>query len=430
METMRTTNDLSKHPCFNPAVAGQLGRIHLPVAPKCNVQCNFCHRKYDCSNESRPGVTSKILTPEQAAEYVLAALKIEPRLSVAGIAGPGDPMANPETFETLRLVRDVAPEMLLCVSTNGLGLSDENVRQLVDLKVSHVTVTVNSVDPELTGKIYAWVRYGKKSYRGTEAGRVLLERQEAGIRALVASGMTVKVNTVTMPGINDDHVVEVAKWVAALGANVHNCIPMTPAPGSAFEHTVPEPTPERMMELRALAGHHIKQMTHCSRCRADAVGLLGDSNSHEMASCLSDCATQPPKAVREKSRIAVASQEGVLVNQHMGVADRFLVYEHGADGFAFVEERQAPPSGLGDLRWQQLAETLSDCRSVLVAAAGNAPRQALSDRNCEVFEMEGMIDDCLEAAWKGDWASLKARRNGMGSECGCGKIREPGTGCG
>jgi nitrogen fixation protein NifB len=422
MEATRTVPDISKHPCFSPSAKGSHGRIHLPVAPKCNVQCNFCHRKYDCSNESRPGVTSRILTPEQAAEYVLEALRIEPRLSVAGIAGPGDPMANPETFETMRLIRDVAPEMLLCVSTNGLGLTYEKATMLSDIGASHVTVTVNSVDPELSGRIYAWVRDGKRTYRGAEGGRVLLERQEEGIRMLAALGMTVKVNTVTMPGINDHHVVEVAKWVAALGANVHNCIPLTPAPGSAFEH-LEEPSAVRMMELRALAGRHIKQMSHCSRCRADAVGLLGEANSPEIASCLDACATRAPRKVRSRERF-------VLVNQHLGVADRFLVYQHTQEGFELVEERPAPEFGTGDRRWKDLGELLSDCRAVLTAAAGNAPRQALSAVGVEVFEMEGMIDDCLEGAWNGEWAVLKARRNGMGGECGCGKVREPGSGCG
>ena len=43
------------HPCFNAKVKGQFGRVHLPVAPKCNILCNYCNRKFDCVNESRPG---------------------------------------------------------------------------------------------------------------------------------------------------------------------------------------------------------------------------------------------------------------------------------------------------------------------------------------------------------------------------------------
>ena len=82
--------DFEKHPCFNPDAKGKYGRVHLPVAPKCNIKCNFCDRKYDCVNESRPGVTSNILTPVQAGIYMEKVLEKEPRITVAGIAGiPG-----------------------------------------------------------------------------------------------------------------------------------------------------------------------------------------------------------------------------------------------------------------------------------------------------------------------------------------------------
>ena len=53
----------SAHPCFDKEARHKNARVHLPVAPKCNIQCNYCNRKFDCVNESRPGVTSSVLTP-------------------------------------------------------------------------------------------------------------------------------------------------------------------------------------------------------------------------------------------------------------------------------------------------------------------------------------------------------------------------------
>ena len=55
------------HPCYTCS-GKQYARIHLPIAPKCNIQCNYCVRKYDCPNESRPGVTTEILSPQEAFE--------------------------------------------------------------------------------------------------------------------------------------------------------------------------------------------------------------------------------------------------------------------------------------------------------------------------------------------------------------------------
>ncbi|HEX8994266.1 MAG TPA: radical SAM protein, partial [Candidatus Paceibacterota bacterium] len=111
------------HPCFSKEARHKVARIHLPVAPRCNVMCNFCNRDFDCVNESRPGVTSTLLSPKQAIEYLCKVVEKVPAIEVVGIAGPGDPFANSaETLETLRLVREKFPSMNLCVATNGLNL--------------------------------------------------------------------------------------------------------------------------------------------------------------------------------------------------------------------------------------------------------------------------------------------------------------------
>ena len=99
----RAGEGLLHHPCFNEEAKGKYGRVHLPVAPHCNVQCNYCNRKFDCVNESRPGVSSAILAPSQANEYMKMITTRGTEIAVVGIAGPGDPFANAnETFETVK----------------------------------------------------------------------------------------------------------------------------------------------------------------------------------------------------------------------------------------------------------------------------------------------------------------------------------------
>ena len=226
--------DLTQHPCFNADVRHTTGRIHLPVAAKCNIQCNYCDRKFDCMNESRPGVTSAVLEPKQALAYLDKVLERVPQLKVVGIAGPGDPFANAdETMETLRLVREKYPEMLLCVASNGLNV-EPYAEELAKLQVSHVTITVNAVDPEIGEKIYSWVRDHKTIYRGPAAARLLLERQLSAIKTLKAAGVTIKINTILVPGINEDHVEAVAIKMRELGADIMNCIPLLPVADTPF----------------------------------------------------------------------------------------------------------------------------------------------------------------------------------------------------
>ena len=210
--------DINNHPCFNVHAKGTCGRVHLPVAPDCNIKCNYCNRKYDCVNESRPGVTSSVLTPDQAVLYLERVLEKAPNITVAGIAGPGDAFAKPKgTMETLRLIRNRFPEMLLCLATNGLNVAPY-IAELAELQVSHVTMTVNAVDPEIGARIYSWVRDGKVIYRGIDAAKLLLARQLEAIAALKAHGIVVKVNTIVIPGINDDE-----KNISATAVLLNEC---------------------------------------------------------------------------------------------------------------------------------------------------------------------------------------------------------------
>ena len=155
------------HPCFNHAAKGSHGRVHLPVAPACNIKCNYCNRKYDCVNESRPGVTSAVLAPHQAEEYMARVLEAEPRISVAGIAGPGDPMANAEkTLETVRRVKERFPGTLLCLSSNGLAVPAHLGELAACWRDPHDHHHKHGGPGYRRGKIYSWVKEGKVAYRG------------------------------------------------------------------------------------------------------------------------------------------------------------------------------------------------------------------------------------------------------------------------
>ncbi len=137
----------SVHPCYNEKAHFTTARIHLPVAPRCNIQCNYCIRKLD-KCEHRPGVAGVILNPQEALVRVDKYIKDMPNLRVVGIAGPGESLANEDTFETLRLVHEKYPDLIKCVASNGLLLA-ENVDRLVEVGVTSVTVTINAVDPKL-----------------------------------------------------------------------------------------------------------------------------------------------------------------------------------------------------------------------------------------------------------------------------------------
>ena len=269
------TRKIAEHPCYDKNAQHKYGRIHLPVAPACNVQCNFCVRDFDCVNESRPGVTSKVLTPQEALEKVRDVVEKHPFIKVVGIAGPGDPLANDETFETFELIGKEFPELTLCMSTNGLYLP-EKLPELVRLGVSTLTVTVNAIDLEIIEKIYSHVIYDGKVLKGIEAAKVMHKQQMDGIKAAVEAGLVVKINTVLIPTINDDHIIDIAKKIKELGVYIMNVMPLINQ--GAFAHLTPPTTQERAA-VQKECEPYVTQMKHCRQCRADAYGLIGEDLS-------------------------------------------------------------------------------------------------------------------------------------------------------
>ena len=262
---------IQEHPCFSENACHLFGRMHLAVAPKCNIQCNYCVRKFDCVNESRPGVTSKVLTPQEALERVREVLEKVHYIKVVAVAGPGEPLYNEETFETFRLVKDEFPHLMRCLSTNGL-LLPERIDDIEELGIGTVTVTLNAVDPEIGKEIYSFVNYHDKKYTGREAAEVLLENQLEGIREAVKRKILIKVNTVLIPTVNDTHIVEIAKTVGKMGVYLQNVIPLIPQ--FKFADITP-PTPKEKREIQDACSEYTRQMRHCRHCRADAIGRLG-----------------------------------------------------------------------------------------------------------------------------------------------------------
>jgi len=422
--------ELTQHPCFNSDVRHRTGRIHLPVAPRCNIQCNYCDRKFDCVNESRPGVTSSVLSPKQAMAYLDRAVETAPYLKVVGIAGPGDPFANPEeTMETLRLVREKYPEVLLCVATNGLN-AEPYIAELAELQVSHVTFTVNAIDPAVGAQIYAWVRDGRAIYRKEAAAGLLWERQRRAIALLKDKGVIVKINTIVMPGLNETHVEDVAAEMRVLGADIMNCVPLYPVKGTAFaDREQLEVAP--MRQLRKKVQIYLPQMEHCTRCRADAAGLLGEPQREELIALMRACADgsiDDEIAGPDRPYVAVASMEGFLVNQHLGEATRLWVFGPGGSGPRLIETRATPEPGDGMGRWRELAQTIQDCRAVIVGGIGRKPRWALEQAGLKVIEASGLISQAISTLYESGDVPPSMRKPfracGSGTEC-----RGSGVGC-
>ncbi|MBM4311028.1 MAG: radical SAM protein [Deltaproteobacteria bacterium] len=268
---MKTTAPF--HPCMNHDAHSRVARLHLPVAPRCNIQCRFCSRKvtpHDTSTHC-PGRAERILTPGQALEKARNFMEQWGRDAIIGIAGPGDPLANAETFETLALIHGAFPGANICLCTNGLLLPD-TLGQLRALELRHLSLTVNGVSPDIVQHITPWIEYNGRRIRGADGAAILIDHQMNGIRAASGAGMFVKVNTVVVPRVNDHHVPAVAAAVQAAGAHLFNPVPLIPG-GSLSSHS--RPGCEDMNRIREECRGSLPVFELCKQCRADAEGIPG-----------------------------------------------------------------------------------------------------------------------------------------------------------
>jgi nitrogen fixation protein NifB len=272
-------NVLERHPCFSGEAHLKYGRIHLPVSPECNIGCRFCARGIRPEGEGKdelPGVASRVLTPAGAIAILEKALDICPEISVVGIAGPGDSLETDYALETLELAKARYPRLLACLSTNGLRLR-ERIERIAAVPVDSITVTVNSLRPEVLEGINGYAIVEGRVLHGRDAAEALIEAQILGIAAAAAQTKAViKINTVLIPGLNDDEIGEIARRTAELGASMMNILPLIPQAGMADRRA---PGCVELEAARAAAGAYLEVFRHCRHCRADAVGLLGGKNS-------------------------------------------------------------------------------------------------------------------------------------------------------
>lgn len=253
------------HPCFQNETA-KVARMHLPVAPYCNIKCSFCNPANgdSCVHGCVPGLTKEVLSPDEALEKLRRVIEEQGiRIQIVGIAGPGEPLFNESTFQTLEKIRKEYPEIHLCLSTNGL-LLPEKVDRIIDSDVETLTVTVNSLTVPVARRVYEHIA-GKRDDASFE---LLMANQRKGIETAASKGLCIKVNSVLIPGENEDELPEIARRAKTWGAYIHNVLPLIPR-ADAMERKAPDGA--TVQRVRLACGEHLCQFERCRHCRADAI---------------------------------------------------------------------------------------------------------------------------------------------------------------
>ena len=264
---------LTHHPCFSSQRQDLWARIHLPVAKRCNVKCIFCdHQKGASCHTSRPGYSAGLMSPSEAIDRTREELHKNSNLKIVAISGPGEPLYNEETFEVLERIQDLDINCKLCLSTNGVLLS-EKADVLVNLGVESVSVSMSGINSEVVARIYEWAIVDGTILRDLRMAKQIYSRQLKGIQHAFQKGLIVKVNTILIPGLNTVDIQPLAEQISSAGAVLQNIVPLVPY---CTSEELRSPTPEELETARIIGSEFIPQFYHCRQCRSDVVGIPGN----------------------------------------------------------------------------------------------------------------------------------------------------------
>lgn len=366
--------DISGHPC-TPNGTGM--GLTLPLGGKSVL-------RQQATFQAPPPGEVLTLSPDACVAYADELVKNGNTLGMVCIGGPGEPMAQPQAvLSVISRIHAGHPEADMCLVTCGFNLPD-SAQALAEAGLSRVAVNVNAVSAKAADLLYLWFRPGTRTLPKADGLAALLSDQDAGLRAAVAAGMEVTVETLVWPELGPDHGVanaaEVAKWAAERGAAAMRLLPARfdgdGQPLEANSAAMAE------AEKACAAFLPVKPADCC--CDETGAGELTAASGLEAGPS------------EERPYVAVATDNGADVNVHLGQAHKLLVYGGSGGHGRMVEVREAPPKGGGGGRWEKLADLLPDCFALLVADAGENPRQILAGRGITVRAVpDAAIEDAV-----------------------------------
>ncbi len=186
--------------------------LRVSVTDRCNERCLYCMPKgYKGWAERADHLTADEIVRVVEQSTTLGFRKFR-------ITG-GEPLVRKDIIEITRRVWDLPGVQTLGLSTNGVLLKNLAV-PLKQAGVRSVNISLDSLDPTI--------------YQKLTGGR--LEAALDGIGAAATAGFeVVKLNCVLLRGINDDQIVPLAKFGAALGMPVRFIELMPLAPGGPID---------------------------------------------------------------------------------------------------------------------------------------------------------------------------------------------------
>lgn len=386
---------ISRNPCFNN-YDFHSSVLHLPVVSSNNVIYN----EQFSTAEGRSGTGLRCLTPEEAFMQFKKIRGVSPGLTVAAIAGPGEPLTDFDAVrETFRLIKSSFPETILCISTNGL-LLPIYASHLISIGLDCVCIHMDSMNPVIGDKLYHNIQYLGRQYTGVEAANILLQNQMAGVSYLRSFHIPVRMNIHTFGEVNTPDMEELLLFAKKTGCTYANVRAFRE---KNYENGMEAYYGDSLCGKRPDFENLMPQSYFCKACSPASFETLNMRMTEDITTPLGWIA-MPKEQEGVRCRIAVCSKTGVLTDEHFGHAETLYIYEYFNGRIRFLETRTIDKYCTGNENGREngnlysLMKAMEDCNGLICLRIGACPAEALKDRHIQVYTTYNLIEDGIREA--------------------------------
>ncbi|CAN5156060.1 GTP 3',8-cyclase MoaA [soil metagenome] len=179
-----------------------LSDLRISVTDRCNFRCTYCMPREQFGADHAFLPRAELLTFEEITRIVAAAAPLGVRkIRLTG----GEPLLRRDLHVLVRAITSIEGIADVAMTTNGVLLPDA-LDNLVDAGLNRVTVSLDALDQAIFTEM-ADVKVG--------VGAVV-----DAIDVAIASGLTVKVNTVVQKGVNESQILRLADFGRERGITV------------------------------------------------------------------------------------------------------------------------------------------------------------------------------------------------------------------
>jgi cyclic pyranopterin phosphate synthase len=208
----------------------RIGYVRLSVTDRCDFRCRYCMSE---EMQFRPSDELLSFGEIEALVDLLIARGVT-RVRLTG----GEPLVRRGILDLVeRLGKRIGRGLEeLTLTTNGSQLAGA-AQSLAASGIRRINVSLDSLDPD---------RFAFITRRGQ------LDRVLGGIAAAKAAGLSVKINMVTLRGLNDDEIEAMLRWCAGEGFDLTliETMPLGEVEEQRLEHFLPLDEVKKSLEKR------------------------------------------------------------------------------------------------------------------------------------------------------------------------------------